>query len=352
MSWMSKNYHVAALGGGALLFAGLAYLGFNGASKADALLNLDGARAKKDTSVPGLEVAEGILKSVNEVVPYVRKKTAGGRPVDLSTSVDLFVPVSDQNSAIDLLEEPPVHGSIPNEWWTKFGVDPGFSDSPERDHDNDGYSNGEEYDDGTDPTDEKSYPALVHKLEVVKIDTRKWLGLLNSTLGNDRFQFRYADIDATGKKSEIRMKADDNVKVGDVFFSKEPAARRFKLIEMTTREVKSRIGVKVERVAIVEDLKENKKGERYRFLFRPRGPDVLESQNFDDVVHFRLNAVGQVDKIYQVPTNTEFKLKVDDKTRVYKLLKVKRGEDRKPMEVIVEYATEDGQKSTRTISLN
>jgi len=75
------------------------------------------------------------------------------------------------------------------------------------------------------------------------------------------------------------------------------------------------------------------------------------NHQYDDVVHFRLNAVGQAGKIMKVETNTNFKVTADGKTLTYKLLEVKRQGD-KPSVVVVEYTKEDGSKATREVPAN
>jgi hypothetical protein len=39
MSWIKENYHIAALGGGALVLAGLGYLGYSGNQAVNATFN-------------------------------------------------------------------------------------------------------------------------------------------------------------------------------------------------------------------------------------------------------------------------------------------------------------------------
>jgi len=351
MSWMSQNYHKVALGGGVLALLGLGYLGNQSTSAATQKLVIEGVPPKSDVSVDGGKEAKEVVRSVKEP-DVVEPPVGAGRTLHVLSSVPLFVPKGDLDTVEDILADGAreVHPGIKNSWWVEYGVDPGYANSPERDHDGDGYSNREEYDYETNPADKKSYPALVHKLEVVKIDTRLWYIMLNSVLGNDNFQFKYLDKDKNGKRNEIRMRADDNVKVGQIFFKDEPAVGRFKLIDIKEREGKR--GRK-EKVAVVLDQKDNKK-EEFEAYFRPKDDLLKKSYRFDDEVHFRLNAVGQSDKVQKVETNTEFKVTVDGKTRTYKLLEVKRSDEDKPLvptEVIVEYTKEDGSKGTREVSV-
>lgn len=350
MSWMSKNYHLASLGAGILVLGGLGYLGYSSAQEDQQLLSFGKGKEKEDTSVPRLEEIKSAQKSVTTFQPAVQPK-AGERPINLLTSVNLFVRKGTLNEAFDLLNEDPVHPGYDNELWVKYQVDPGYANSPERDPDQDGYSNAEEFDYGTDPSDPKSYPALVHKLEVRKIDTHQWYVMLNSALGNDRFQLKYEGIDADGKRSEVRMRGEETVKVGGIFFGKEPVKNRFKLVEMTEREIKKRSMVVKEKMAVIEDLKPNKEKVRFNAYFRPKGDDLISSFRFDDTVTFAVNAAGLQDQDYRVEPNRSFDVKVDGQKSSFKLLEVKRDEDRKPVSVSVEYKKADGTNAVRQIEV-
>lgn len=352
MSWMSQNYHKAALGGGVVVLAAVGYLSWSKGAAMQAEFESNSSGGKGDnTAVTGGERAEILVKSLGDLNPLNAKPIPeSGRIVNLFTSVDLFVANGDVENPIDLLDADlgDVHSPIPNSWWVKNDVDPSFSDSPQRDQDGDGFSNLEEFEAETDPADPKNYPLLVHKLVVKNVDSTYWLLELNSSLGDNNFQFRYND----SKKVSLRMSATSNVKIGDVFFKDGPKKERFKVIEKIEKEVEER-GKKVKRTfAVVEDLKSNKGNVQFHAPLRPKTEVKKNFYRFDNTVTFILNAAGQEGKEIVVEENTSFKVTADGKTLEYKLLEVDMGErpSIKPLAAIVEY-DDGGEKKTRRIEL-
>lgn len=348
MSWMSENYHKAALGGGVAVLAAVGYLSWSSASAKQATLEDQSGPGRGDTtSSEGGELADDLIQSLKEINPLAAKPTQAGRKVDLFNSVDLFVKDGDVSKTIDLLQVPDIHAGIPNQWWVDNRVDPTYSDSPDQDKDGDGFSNAEEHAAGTDPSDAKSYGLLVNKLEVDRVDSLWWLVLLNSSFGNDDLQFRYRDSSG----AETRMRATDNIVAGQVFFPDGPAKGRFKAVEPGERAIEVNGRPATERYYIIEDLAPNKKGQKYEAAYRPRrGNEPLHYQ-FDNTVTFILNAIGQEAKKHTVKENENFTIVVDGKKLTYKLVNVDMGErpNTEPQSVEVEYTTAEGEKKTRII---
>ncbi|MFW2385669.1 MAG: Amuc_1099 family pilus-like system protein [Akkermansiaceae bacterium] len=352
MSWMSENYHKAALGGGVAILAAVGYLSWSSATaKQDNLVNSSTGSGADDASSAGGEIADELIASLKNTNPLEAAQTTKGRPVDLFNSVDLFVKNGDVSKLIDLLQlDYEVHPGIPNKWWVDNRVDPSFSDSPMRDKDGDGFFNGEEQAAGTDPSDPKSYGLLASKLEVETIDSQWWLVLLNSGFGNGNYQFRYQNE----KGENSRMRATQSVKAGQVFFPEGPAAGRFKAVEEGKRMVEGANGRQVEeKYYIIEDLADHKAGQKYEAPYRPRKENEPLYYQFDNTVTFILNAVGQADQKHTVKENESFTVKVDGKNLTYKLVKVDMGArpNTEPKAVHVEYTDASGVKKVRVINL-
>ena len=161
MSWIKENYHVAALGGGTLVLAGLGYLGYSGNQAVNETFSKLGTKQGKTTTAEGGEIAASVTKMVTEQDPVVHQKTSDGRPVNLFTSVDLYTKDGDKKKLLDLLKIDPVHPPIGNQWWVDNRIDPSYSDSPTMDQDSDGFTNKEEFLAKTDPNDPDDYGALV-----------------------------------------------------------------------------------------------------------------------------------------------------------------------------------------------
>ena len=349
---MSQNYHKAALGGGVAVLAAVGYLSYSKGAEVQAEFedNFVG-KPGAAVAVEGGPRADELVKSLAEIDLVTPKQTSDGRTVDLFTSVDLFVANGDVNNPVDLLDGDlePVHAPIPNDWWVKNRVDPSFDDSPQKDQDGDGFSNEEEFLGKTDPSDDKDYPLLVDKLVVTSVDSTFWLLELNSSFGDNNFQFRYND----SKRVSVRMGAADNVAVNDIFFKDGPIKNRFKVIKKITKKVEEKGRMKDKIFAVVEDMKPNKGNVQFDAPYRPRGDEKPAHYRFDNIVTFVLNAVGQEGKEIVVEENTSFKVTANGETFEYKLVEVDMGDrpNVKPLAAIVEY-DDNGEKKTRRIEIS
>lgn len=188
-------------------------------------------------------------------------KVGDNRVVGSFTGVDLFVRKNEE-APIDLLAvaEEPVHPPIPNLWWIKNQIDPGFGDSPQRDHDGDGFSNLEEFEAKTDPTNKSSFPSLFAKLKVAEIPSEQWY-LRFSERGGDDLSFK---IEGTldGRKIENRMRGAEVASPGAIFFNEGAYPKRFKYIERVEKEVRPGLTKKVARI---QDLQPGKTDVIYEF---------------------------------------------------------------------------------------
>ena len=349
MSWMSENYHKAALGGGVAILAAVGYFSWSSASAKQATLEDQNAgKPGEDTSSSGGELAADLIASLKSPNSIKAAVTPKGREIDLFNSVNLFVKDGDVSKVIDLLQVDDIHAPIPNKWWVDNRVDPSWSDSPDRDKDGDGFTNAEEFHAKTDPSDDKSYGNLVTKLVVDQVDSNWWLVLLNSGFGNGSYQFRY-----TNEKGEnTRMRATQSIQDGEVFFPDGPAKGRFKSVKEGKRMVAGTNGRQTEqKYYIIEDLAENKKDQTYEAPYRPRKENEPMHYQFDNTVTFVLNAVGQQGKKHTVKENESFTVEADGKKLVYKLVNVDMGERpaTEPLAVEVEYTTPEGEKETHII---
>ena len=168
MSWFSKNYEKAALGGAVVLALGTVYLGWSKyeSVQADFGTGLKG-KGNSNTAVTAADLIPKALASGKRDQSWTQADLAG-RPVDLFTGIPLFVSSKSPETPIDLLNktEAPVHPPIPNSWWIENRLDPGFADSPSRDPDQDGFSNLDEFNAKTDPNNAKKFPLADCKANV------------------------------------------------------------------------------------------------------------------------------------------------------------------------------------------
>ncbi|MDA7897265.1 hypothetical protein N9B01_03020, partial [Akkermansiaceae bacterium] len=62
MSWIKENYHVAALGGGTLVLAGLGYLGYSGNQAVNETFSKLETKQGETTTAEGGEIAASVTK--------------------------------------------------------------------------------------------------------------------------------------------------------------------------------------------------------------------------------------------------------------------------------------------------
>lgn len=335
MSWISENYEKVAVGGAAVVAIGLGAVIFKNKGAIDEATVLPAASENKDVGVPGLPAitaAKASLETEHAVTQYDKD----GRKVNLLTGVPLFAKKDDPQNPVDLLKSPPVHTGIPNTWWLENGIDPGYSDSPDQDPDEDGFSNREEFTASTDPKDFKSHPNPVTKLKVVEVKTTQ-VHVKPSDFGGGQFTFRLQ----TKAGRRVNKMGPDPVKAGDkIVFEGDLMKNRFKFLRVEEETVeKNGIKQKV-RYWILGDLQPNKVGEEYK-IDRQGNPGILDS-----TVEFTLQALREGGNPFKVKENTRFSLPFDAnaKEKPYLLKKV----DLQNQTVEVEYKDSAGNAKSET----
>ena len=344
MSWFSKNYEKAALGGAVAIALGLTYLGWSkfGSVESDFRDDLKG-KGNNSAAVRDADLIPKALGSLKLDRTAERAIASGDRPVDLFAGIPLFVPSSAPDSTVDLnsKESPPVHPPIPNIWWLDNRIDPGFGDSPARDPDQDGFTNLEEYDAKTDPNNSKSHPPLVAKLKFVRDESLGWV--LRPSFGdNGKFPFKYQDT----KGGVNQTGAADMIEPNGMFFAKAPMANRFKLLGSEVRKEINK-ATKVEKdvtIVRIEDQRSNKKGMIYEFPSPLSEDRMNEHLKYDRTAILTLEALGQQGKEFKVEEYLTFALPPDGSKKDYLLKSVTPGS------ITVEYTDAAGEKKSVTIN--
>jgi hypothetical protein len=341
MSWFSKNYEKAALGGAVVLAVGLAYIGWSKIGDVDVDFGADlKGRGNNNSAVAGADAIPKALQSL-KLNRIWNQALDAERPVDLFTGIPLFVSRDNPNKPVDLLKDDPVHAPIPNTWWLKYRLDPGFADSPQRDPDEDGFSNIEEFEAKTDPNSDKSFPLLISKLMYVKDESLAW-ALRPGYGSGEEFPFSYRD----SKNQKNKVTAADMVAPGELFFEKGPMAKRFKLLGHEVRkELNPKINIEMENTYVrVEDQKSNKKGTVYEIPAPLSEERMNEHLQYDRIAVLSLEALGLAGKEFKVEENTTFSLPPDAAKKDYLLKKVT------PESLTVEYTDRAGVRKTVEIS--
>jgi len=336
MSWFKENYHVAALGGGVLVLAGLGYTSLSAKQAVVEEFATPISGQGKTTTVEGVEELQALDKSLEGSSSIALSKTATNRPVQLFTSVDLFVEDGKPNDLKDLLTmNEDVHPPIPNQWWVDNMLDPTWFDSPQRDKDGDGFTNLEEFEAKTDPNDDESYGDVITKLKVAEVKSTVWRLEFNSVLGKG-FQFNLLFKEPGGPVQNNRMAANDAIEAGDFFFKEGVGKERFKLLKVEPRPMQTATGQRDVPFAIVEDQLENKKGDVYELQFGMKQAQLLKSTRYDHTVSFYLDAIGESGNKFDVVENGTFALPSSGADKNYKLTKVNLDSENKPESVEVQ----------------
>ncbi|QTN31815.1 hypothetical protein HZ994_05560 [Akkermansiaceae bacterium] len=339
MSWISKNYEKAALGGAAVVAAGLVFVGWQKYGSV-----AEDFSAEASGPVPGKSnpaVKEGDLvptaKASFSLSRSWQKGDDAGRPVDLFTGVALFVNKNDKTRPLDLIDGEMVHDPIPNSWWIEHRIDPGFGDSPQRDADEDGFSNLEEYNAKTDPNDNKSYPSLLTKLSFASDESVQWV-LRPGFESDGKFTFEYSD--GAGRRNNIG--AGNPIPKGQVFFADGAAKGRFKYLDFEKRRVLNE-AIKAEvdvTFVIIEDQKPNKLGDKYEIPAMFRRGEADKFSYYDRTAVLTLAALGMAGEEFRVEENTEFSLPPGGEKKDFKVTQVT------PDQITIEATGPDGQKKT------
>ncbi|MCP5535357.1 MAG: hypothetical protein H7A51_03880 [Akkermansiaceae bacterium] len=341
MSWISDNFEKAALGGAVIVTLALGAVVYKNKGDLAEAFTKDAPKPNKSTGVPGLKgmiAVKGSLGAVHEV----HQADVDGRKVDLFTGVSLFSKKDDPKNPVDLLKSDPVHPGIDNTWWLKNGIDPGYSDSPERDPDKDGFTNREEFVAGTDPNEFKNFPEPVVKLNVVSVSaTQVHVKPQDYGAGNFKFKLQNKFEGDLNKMPNLAkpIQAGDNI-----VFEKDLMKNRFKFNKVVETEVdKNGFKQKVKWWEI-EDLKPNKQGDTYLFDRRGalKGHEDRKVGIMDSTVKLALQALGQGGNPFEVEENTPFSLPFDPKAAEKPYLLKSVDLDAKKVEV--EYTAKDGTK--------
>ena len=335
MSWFSTNYEKAALGGAVAVTLALAYAGWSklGSVEVDFSAGLKGV-GNNNAAVRDAELIQKSLASLKFDRAWAQAMD-GDRAVDLFTGVPLFVSKASPERAVDLYRDAPVHAPIPNLWWIQNHLDPGFADSPNRDPDQDGFSNLEEFNAKTDPNDLNSVPSLVAKLMFVKPEILTWV-LRPGNESEGKFSFNYIDSKNTANKTS----AEEMIAPGGLFFSKGAVLNRFKMLGSEVRSVKQKFGDMNVTFVRIEDQRPNKKGKVYEL---PAPLSESQKNNYlqhDGTAIFSLEALGLNGKEFKVEEDTSFSLPPTSGKKDYRLTAVT------PDSVTVEYTNSAGEKKS------
>jgi len=345
MSKLPKNFEKALLGAAGVAALGFAALGFMKSNAVEEDFNRSVAgNGKDDPSIPeAVATAKAVSSLASDLV--IQPAEDEGRPVDLFVGIPLFADKNNPNEPIDLIDGKEVHAGIPNRWWIENGADISFANSPDRDDDNDGFSNREEFEAKTHPVNPKSVPALVNKLAYLKDESTMWYVQFGLESGG-KWAPKLVALTHDKKKLVNKVSAVEMISPGDTFFKDGAMAGRFKFKEIIEKDVtseKTQLTQKV-KFAIYSDLKPNKEGLEYESQYGLPEAELNAKAYHDRTAVLELRAIGYEGKEFKVEERTRFALPPDAKEKNYLLKKVT------PEALEVEYTDASGAVKTLEIS--
>src|SRR5213078_1171042 len=183
--------------------------------------------------------------AAHQTAPPPKKATPPGKALELDHAAEqlqhpaqwkssgrsgLFVPEKHFIGADGLpatLENTQVHPPVPNEWFEKYGLPIEEDDVLDQDPDKDGFTNLDEWQGNSDPTNKDSHPDYVTKLHLVSATEEPFRYIFSSRIGET---FGINDSEQS-EPTQFR-------KVGDVI-----RGTGFKIVKFTEKSERNQYGI-------------------------------------------------------------------------------------------------------------
>jgi hypothetical protein len=201
MDWVRAHYErVLLIAAAGLLFLSSILIWSNAARFSSQLAVMPPAPSLKSAS-PLAKAQE--LAEAAEKLRRPRQWTFGGRS-GLFVPEKHFIGANGQPATLQTTE---VHPPVPNEWLEQFGLPIADADVLEQDPDNDGFTNLEEWQGHTNPTDPNSHPEYYTKLKLKSAVEEPFRLIFSSWMG-DTYQINTIDF----KQPTQFLKVGDTIK--------------------------------------------------------------------------------------------------------------------------------------------
>jgi hypothetical protein len=290
IDWLKANYELAVLAAAAVLLVISALAIWWSAIQFNNRLITPLTIAPKTASPPPVAV------ELDRVAEQLEK------PLQWKGSVrsSLFVPEkhfigSDGMPAT--LRNTQVHAPVPNEWFEKYSLAIEDADALEQDPDKDGFTNLDEWQGNTDPTNAQSHPDYITKLHLVSA-TEEPFAYIFASRTKDKF----------GLNSVDETEATQFLKVGDVIRGTD-----FKIVKFTEKKERNKYGMKAD----VSELLLEHQGSHAQVTL-VKGQVATSPQS---VATFVYTWGGR--KEFEVRKDQEFPLATAEGDRTYKLIDVR-----------------------------
>ena len=198
--------------------------------------------------------------AASQTVPPPKKASAPAKAVELEAARQklnhpprwtfsgrsgLFVPEKHfvgTNGLLATLETTEVHPPVPNEWLEQFGLPIAEGDVLDQDPDGDGFTNLDEWQNHSDPTERSSHPDYVTKLKL-KSATEEPFRLMFSSWVGDNYAINTIDL----KQPTQFLKKGDTIR-----------GTRFKIVKFTEKYQPDKYGTDVDLSELTLEHEETK----------------------------------------------------------------------------------------------
>ena len=223
LDWIKAHYdRVALIVAGIFLFISSISIWWNAIQFGNRLVAPPGPPPKNASPPP---VATELDRAAKQLQHPTQWKS--------STHSGLFVPEKHfigANGQPATLKNTQVHPPVPNDWFEKFGLPIQDADVLEQDPDGDGFTNVDEWQGGTDPTNKDSHPDYLTKLHLVSATEEPFPFVFASRTGN-----------TFGLNSINESEPTQFLKIGDVIRGTD-----FKIAKFTEKHERNQYGTSVD----------------------------------------------------------------------------------------------------------
>ncbi len=286
------------------------------------------ANVKRDRTVADVAPEGAVVHGKPRVMPFFYATELWQIPPHDGGTMYNVVDIYDPTVA-------PIHAGIPNDWFLQHGLLDALSHSngATQDSDGDGFSNREEFDAHTNPSDASSLPPLVQaesgkpaKLEVVKVERANAIITVDSMFATDPAPAE-AGIKVFAKVEDRQPLVKATLRKGDSFgLGGKNDAKRFTIIAFEKKDFADNMGgSRSENVIRVRDNAALRAADkefivragRPRLNDKDRGTPSEKGRNINDVAAtIRVTAgplAGQEAGTIRVPLHATFTVPGDDK---------------------------------------
>jgi hypothetical protein len=292
MTWVRANYdRVAVLAAALFLFTSSLLIFRNAMQFGENFAGLQTSSVKKPAAPPpkAVETVQAAEK-LREPVQW----TASGRS-GLFVPEKHFIAANGQPTTLQTTE---VHPPVPNEWLDQFGLPIADADVLTQDPDADGFTNLEEWENHTNPTDKNSHPAFIAKLKL-KSFAQEPFRLVFASWVDDTFALNTSDL----KEPTQFLKIGDSIR-----------GTKFKIVKFTEKHEPNKYGTSID---LSELTLENR--ETHEQLSLVKEKIMISPESVANFVY-----IWGERREFAVKKDQEFSLKPEEQIK-YKLMDVQPG---------------------------